>query len=678
VLAAIFAVFAAANKRAALSDVVVLAAPVLMAVLLVQILDSHSKVRLLLICIAALGIVSAYQCSEQFFFGNQAMIDQYEEAPWSMLGPLGIKPGTLQHFLFEHRLYSRGVHGFFTTGNSAGSFALLACFAAVALFLERFKNRKLLASGRKHLVTCSIGAGVVIFGLSITKSKGGIAAAVVAAAMFVIYLLFSEWIKKHRRAILIVCLLLGLVSGGAVVLYGLFHGRLPGGKSMLVRWQYWQASAKMFTDHPLTGVGPANFAHFYTRYKPTAAIESVADPHNFLLSVLTQYGPVGLVGFLALVLVPLWRVISPGAGSCSPEAGESGPAFRKLIWSFAIVIAAILLLVRWIIMPVAIGGAPDVIIYVIFFLYLYVAPVVAFIVGIWLFAAVFYKEQCAMRNTNIIIASLFCACLGVLLHNLIDFAIFEPGVFMTFWAVIASLIALDFQEKSRCPFVLRPPRYAKAVAVAGGLIISWAYFNYCLMPVVRSTTKISWASRVAAEGRFSQAYNFLARAAEDDSLSPLALSLKGRLYLQNALTDDTRRMNLLMRSRRAFLAAIRRNEFDFKNFERLTRVYNLLAETSAEQEGNDWLDKAFDAAGTATELYPGLARLRVELARITEQLGKTDIAISQYRKAIEIEDSFRSQFQAMYPERKIFSRLGEDKYNFAVERVKELSENLSR
>jgi len=675
VLAAIFAVFAASNKRAALSDVVVLVAPVLMAVLLVQILDSHSKVRLLLICIAALGVVSAYQCSQQFFFGNQAMIDQYEEAPWSMLGPLGVKPGTLQHFLFEHRLYSRGVYGFFTTGNSAGSFALLACFAAVALFLARFKNRKLLASGRKYLVTCGIGAGVVIFGLSITKSKGAIAAAMVAAAMFFIYLLFSEWIKRHRRAILIVCLLLCLVSVGGVVLYGLSHGQLPGGNSMFVRWQYWQASAKLFTDHPLTGVGPGNFAHFYTRYKPAAALESVADPHNFILSILTQYGPVGLVGFLALILVPLWKVISPRAGNCSPEAGESGPAFRKLILSFTIVIAAILLLVRWIIMPVAIGGGLDVFIYVVFFLY--ILPVIAFIVGIWLFASVFYKAQCAMRNTNIIIASLFCACLGVLLHNLIDFAIFEPGVFMVFWAVMASLITLDFQEKSRCPFVLRPAAFARVMVVAVGVIITWAYFNYCLIPVVKSTSKIRKASQAAAESRFPQAYNLLVRAAKDDSLNPLVLSLYGRLYFQNASVTNSGRRDLLMLSESAFFGAIQRNQADFKNFERLTKVYNLLAETSAEEERSDWLKKAFDAAKTATELYPGLARLRVELAKIAEQLGKTDIAIIQYQKAIEIEDSFRTQFQAMYPECKIFSRLGEDKYDFAVKRVKELSENSS-
>jgi len=690
---AVIAVAAAANKRAALSDIAMLVAPVLMAILLVQILDTHSKVKLLLVCIAALGVVSAYQSAQQLFFENQAMIDQYEQAPWTMLEPLGIKPGTLQHFLFEHRLYTKGVQGFFTTANSAGSFALLACFAAVALFLEQFKNgvsnavhRRLPASDSKYLITSGLCAGVIIFGLFITKSKGAIAAAVIAAAALVIYFLFGEWINRRRRAVLTLCLLLGLAAGGAIILYGLAHGRLPGGKSMFVRWQYWQASAKMFADHPFTGVGPGNFTYFYTHYKPAAALESVADPHNFLLSVLTQYGPLGLIGFLAMVLAPLCRVIlagaqpsvaqSPAAGGCLPPAGESGPAFRKLVLSFAIVIAAVLLLVRPVIMPVATGGEPDVIIYAMFFFY--IAPVGAFIVGIWLLAAAFYKIERPLQHTNIVIASLFCACLGVLLHNLIDFAIFEPGVFMTFCAVIASLAALD----CRRPFVLKPTAFTRVIAVAAAAVITFAYFNYCLMPVVKSVSKIKKAVQAAAENKYPLAYDLLNSAAEDDNLSPLALSLAGRLYFENASIANTGKTDLsspirdgrdlLMRSQNAFLAAIRRNPADFKNFEHLAKVYNLLAETSAGQERTDWLNKALDAAQTAVELYPGMDRLRLALAKIAEKSGKTDIALSEYQKAIEIEDAFRAQFQMMYPQRKMFSRLGEDTYQFALERIKEL------
>ena len=60
---------------------------------------------------------------------------------------------------------------------------------------------------------------------------------------------------------------------------------------------------------------------------------------------------------------------------------------------------------------------------------------------------------------------------------------------------------------------------------------------------------------------------------------------------------------------------------------------------------------------------------------IAEKLHNTDTAVEQYKKAVEIEDKYRRQFQIIYPERKeIVSRLGEEKYQFAIKQMKELSE----
>jgi len=131
--------------------------------------------------------------------------------------------------------------------------------------------------------------------------------------------------------------------------------------------------------------------------------------------------------------------------------------------------------------------------------------------------------------------------------------------------------------------------------------------------------------------------------------------------------------DLLLQAEKSLLAAIERNRADFKNFKRLAEVYNLLAETSTQQRG-DWLNKAFDSARCAVERYPGSARLRIELAKIAEQLGKTDIAVEHYKKAVEIEDSYRRQFRQMYPQRQICSRLGEEKYKNAKQRIKHLSQ----
>ena len=683
VIAAIAAGLAAANTRAAITNIVCLVTPPLCAILLVQILDSQSKIKLLLAVIAALGVLSAYQCAEQFFVSNQMTIEQYQQAPETMLGPLGIRPGTFKHMLFEHRLYSRGVHGFFTTSNSAGSFALLASFAAVALFIQKFKNRKSNSARSLHLLTCGIAVAAVLCGLAITRSKGAITASLIAAAMFAIYLFFGNWLKKHKKVVFIVCLFAVIAGGCAAVCYGLTHGRLPGGNSMLVRWQYWTGAAKMYADHSLTGIGPANFTHFYPYYKPAGALESVADPHNFLLSILTQYGPLGLAGFLLMIFVPLWRATSSssaGEPRVPPIANGLGrvtgheprgyePAFKKLAIPFVIVISAALLLIRPIIMSVTIGDTLGVMIYVI--LTLYVTPVVVFAVGFWLLTV--NGKPARPTGAYITVAALSCAVLGLLVHNLIDFAIFEPGVFTALWVIIASLIALDFHRKSRTQFVLKPAPFVRMLVVAAGLVMIGAYFYYAWWPVKKSIAKIQQAHQAVSNGQLQQAHNLFAAAAKDDCLSPAASSLNGRLYLYHFRVTGESKQDLLAGAKDNLLEAINRNRADFKNFEQLAEVYNLLAGTQPRMK-NDWLNYAFDNALLAVERYPGSGRLRIKLAKTAEQLGKTDIAIENYKKAVEIEDAYRAQFQQMYPGRQIFSRLGEEKYKNAKQRIKHLSE----
>jgi len=668
-IAAVIAGFAASNKRAAITDAACLIAPVLMTVLLVQILDSQAKIKLVLAVIAALGVVSACQCAEQFFVSNQAMIAQYKEAPATILEPLGIQSGSFQQFLFEHRLYSKDVRGFFSTGNSAGSFAILASFAAVALFIDKFKNRQ---SGPLSLITCGVAVAVVVFGLIITRSKGAIAASLIAAGFFVAFLYFGNWLKMHKKAILLVCLLFFIAAGFAVVAYGLTHDRLPGGNSMLVRWQYWLAAAKMYADHPFTGVGPGNFAHFYTHYKPAAALESVADPHNFLLSVLTQYGPLGLIGFLALFFIPLWKTIPSSSieKNASPEVNRQ-PSFRTLTITYLTILSAVLLLIRPLIMRTPLDNTFEVTLYLIFTLY--VAPVTAFVVGFWLLTTN-TKTQATGHQSQVtyISAALFCAVLGLTLHNLIDFAIFEPPVFTAFCAIVACLIALDSQQNPQPMLVIKPSLPVRIISVASGLVLIGGFFNYVLVPVAKTSARNQQAVR--QEQPFEYAHQLLYQAAEQDPLDPTALNLNGRLYLQHYSETPTPQPALLKKAEACFFAAIARDNADFKNYEKLSEVYTLLAENSLTQEKTDLLNYAIDSLRSAVERYPTSDRLRFELAEIAEQMDKTDIAVAQYEKAVEIEGAYRNQFKIMYPGREIFSRLGEEKYEKAKQRIKYLSE----
>jgi len=690
IIGAIVAGFAAADKRLAITTIAVFIAPVLMAILLVQILDSQLKIKLLLATIAALGVVSTYQCAEQHLFSNQVTIEEYERSPQTFLEPLGIEQGTLQQFLFEHRLYTKGVHGFFTTSNSAGSFALMASFAAIILFIDKLKDRKANPSWPIYILTSGFATAVVFFGLILTQSKGAIIGALFATAVFIILLCFGRQVSIHKKAILTICLLLVIAAVCLILSYGLKHGRLPGGKSMLVRWQYWQASIKMYADHPFTGVGPGNFAIFYTRYKPAAALESVADPHNFPLSLLTQYGPLGLIGFLAIIFIPLWRTIP----SSSIEHRESRieyrdkSAFKTLALTFLITILLALLFIRPLLMPLPAADTLDVTIYLI--LTLYITPVAIFILAFLLLTAPLnsgqnmgYESRATSHGPRVTItaAALFATVIGVALHNLIDFAIFEPPVLTTFLAIISCLIATN--QNSR-PYSIRDTGYStsierplvKILLMAAGIITICAYFNFTLIPAAKTTAKIEQAHQAISAGRFDHAHQLLNMADKYDPLNPLPLSLNGKLYLHQFQVTQSKNSELLLQAERCLQAVIKRNSADFKNFERLTDIYGDLAEISKPQEKNDWLNKALDSAQLAVELYPGCERLHFELAKIAEEIGKTDLAYQQYNKAIEIEDSFRRQFKMMYPNREIVSRLGEEKYQFAIERMKTLKKQL--
>ncbi|MBN2456179.1 MAG: O-antigen ligase family protein [Sedimentisphaerales bacterium] len=667
IIAAVVASTFASDKRTAITSSVIFIAPALMAILLVQILDSSAKIKIVLVVVGALGIVSAYKCSEQFFVSNQMTIEQYEQDPQSLLKALGIKEDSFEHMLFEHRLYSRGIRGFFTNRNSAGAFACLAAFAALGLLFEKWKNFRLGAHSVRKFPICFFAVAVIVFSLAITRSKGASAAFLVMVIALIGYLLFGRYFKKHRKFLFAVVLAAAVLGGCVFILYGITHKTLPGGSSMLVRWQYWQGALKMYADNPLKGVGPGNFVHFYTHYKEPAALESVADPHNFLLSILTQYGPIGLFGFLAMILVPLFKVFFAGYDDNLRKSSSAKSGFQKTAFVFLTVSSLTLLVVRVMLIPIPLSEYIEVNIYIVFTMYL--APVAAFFIGFWILAK---DVDWNAPVSSAIFAAIFFAVLACLIHNLIDFAVFEPGILTVFWVFIACLVAALAQRKNYSHFVLAPSVYFKGLITLSVIGLVWVYSYYALLPVAKTTSKIKLAHQMVSTGRLERAHKLLSAAAEADPLSQAALSLNGRLYLSDFYDGLQRNETSLLKAQEFLLESVGRNKADYRDYERLVEVYMQLYEISDVRERTDWLDKAYVNARSAVERYPGCARLRVELAKITERLGKKDSALKQYKKAIEIEDAYRQQFKLIYPRREVFSRLGRDNYEFARKRLEKL------
>jgi len=664
-LAATISTFGASDKRQAINHTVTLAAPVVAAILLVQILDSISEVRAVLLVIAALGVVCAYQCVEQFLVSNAIAIEQYEKAPETLLDPLGIEPDTFQAFLFEHRLYSRGIRGFFTTANSAASFALLAAFAGLVFLLpQRSADTDRQSRSRWYPVVPML---TILAAMGLTRSKGGLLAFFVAAVLFALFVLLRKRLAEHRQAVRIgavaVIALASLAVGGLATAYGLRHGRLPGGNSMLVRWQYWHATAQMVADHPIAGIGPGNFAQNYTRYKPASAPESVSDPHNFPLSLLAQCGPLGLLGFLAMIAIPFsvatGRPIAEPVLSDDRSAGVRSPTMIML-W----VVSVSLLVLRPLLIPALWSGEIEVLLYQI--VALYVAPVAAFLIGFVLFATALRSRpgEADLADGTIVRAALSCAVAGVLLHNLVDFAIFEPGIWSTLWTLMACLIAIGHQRRPLASIVVPSAKPLRWIAPVVGLLLLGMYVYLVWRPVYSVTTQTRLGHQAASVGRFDRAHALLDAAAALDPLSPMAPNVNGRLYLQRAQRDVAGQSVFLDKADESFRMAIERDPADYKNYERAGDVATL---AGRHEEAQQWYVKAVGR-------YPGSGRLRLRLAQIAERLGDSDAALRHYREAIEIEDAFRRQFRQMYPDRTPgVSRLGEENYALAQRRSEELA-----
>jgi hypothetical protein len=685
----ILATFYAANKRAAITSAITLMAPILMAVMLAHLLDSHAKIKILLITLASLGIVAAFQSADQFFIENDLIIQQYQDDPDAILQPLGITRNSFNHILLEHRIYSKDVRGPFSTSNSAGSFAILTSFAAIALLAELLKNRKSFPSLSGNRALAALILAFVLFGLFITRSKGAVSAFLIAVAIFA-YLLRSSRPKLSKNIILTACVISAIALVPIVAWFGLKFGRLPGGNSMLTRWQYWHASAQMFLDHHLTGVGGGNFSSFYPQYKPSAAPETVSDPHCFVLSILTQFGPLALLGFLIIILSPLWRT-----SLADPKTLETPPnrRFANLATLCAIVTAMIIVILRPFISPQNIAETFDEKIFVLFTAY--IAPAAAFAVGFALFVKTLQTspKEYNLQNTHLTAVALFCGILGVIIHNLIDFAIFEPGILTAFFAALACLIALNTQTQNQQKSVIFSPPWQKIVAVMVTLAIGFAYFNYALIPVVKSTAEIASSRIPMAFGQAQLAHNFLDAATDDDPLSPEAPAMNGRLYIQNFYRSDAQKEQICNNAEQALFTAAQRNPQDYKNFDALAEMYSLYARLQSDQNDSagrrsfaaghplrerEWLNKALDSASIAVSLYPGDADLHLRLAQIADDLGQTDLALQNYKIAVKTENGFREQFKLMYPGRKAVSRLDENKYFFATRRIKELEQKPPR
>lgn len=272
---------------------------------------SRAFLQMVMVC----AVFQSTFAMHQYFVSMPAARAEYLADPDAsiMKAQIDAPPGSELRSQYESRLLgSFEPPGTFALTNSLAVLLSGAIVALGVICLRRTGN------GGIALWSLRIVLLLIVCVWLLTKSRSGYLAVFLVAGFAIAIAQFSRW-RWHLSAAntrefpstsntrwviaaVVACLMLGLaialLSSDRLVL-----SEAP--KSILYRLEYWQATAKMIVDYPLTGVGLGNFQSYYPAYKLPAASEVIADPHNWLFDLAVNCS---LPFLMTVVLALAWAL----------------------------------------------------------------------------------------------------------------------------------------------------------------------------------------------------------------------------------------------------------------------------------------------------------------------------------------------------------------------------------
>jgi hypothetical protein len=246
----------------------------------------------------------------QVLIEHPAMVEFYRRDPAAALAARGLEPGSSGAMIFERRLMQPEASGWFGLANVYGSF--MALFAAAWLGALIVAVRARLEGG--WIASAGLAAGFALTGLALSGGKGAIAAGSLGVCLVAAPLL-SHRVRdmSQRRGAVIAIGLLTLALATVVVRGAILPESIPGdrGGSVLFRWHYLVASARMIGESPWLGVGSAGFQDAYLQHRVAESPEEVASAHSMFADWVATLGV--LAGASLAVLASSLLVVATGS-----------------------------------------------------------------------------------------------------------------------------------------------------------------------------------------------------------------------------------------------------------------------------------------------------------------------------------------------------------------------------
>ena len=358
------------------------------------------------------------------------MIATFRANEASVLKDRGDAPQTFAARQFEKKILSGEVIGFNASANSFAAMLVLLMTIALGVAIQRLADR----DNFGWAAALALSAPLAIWLLVYTKTKAALVTPIITLA-----LLGSIW--KWRRPLArqaTGCFWIGVAAVGllilAVVGHGLRHHGLPT-DSLNFRWRYWVASWRIFQRHPVRGVGWDNYYLYYLRDRLYSASEEIRDPHNFVVRFFVELGTVGGVLMLAWMGRLWWeltRPVVPAATSTTATRPQ-----RAVLWLVCTGTAAMIINI---LAGLDLGQQFS---YVVMELLKRIMYLGALTIGSVVVALRSVEDpQIDHRPAPWVLYGILVGLGVFLIHNLIEFSLFEPGLLCLFALLAGSALGV--------------------------------------------------------------------------------------------------------------------------------------------------------------------------------------------------------------------------------------------
>jgi tetratricopeptide (TPR) repeat protein len=494
---------------------------------------------------------------------------------------------------------------------------VLCGLIAFGILMQRLKD----GDGAGWAIVIAIAMIAAAFVLWHTHSRTAALTPILGVILILLLPRIEPWMSQRARVVFAAALILFFLGVAAVVGHGLAHGNLVE-KSLTYRWYYWTGASRMLVKHPVLGVGWGNFGWFYPEVRVPAASEEVQDPHNFLVRFFAELGLVGGVLAVAWMVLLWWEMTRPKENS--QLTTQNSAVKRKGLWSLlAIAIgAAVLNLIvstdweqesAWLILQIVgavVGGA---------------LLLIGLAVGSIRSLRDFELDD---RPAPWLLRSMQVAAAIFLLHNLIDFSLFETGPLMLFCFLTGTVLGVRWPSIAGAT-----KKTAFAVAALTVASILW------LAAAARMWLPTLFAELASANGDELFRSSLMKDKTTDLAKLDAAFAAYQEAMREQPINGDYawKAANVLIYKHAPATLVKQMIDAAIAANPRSGKYFAFKAEHELRQPKPD-PPEVIKAYQTALGLSPGDVQLRLAYAAALQKLGDKEFAKEQYREALKWDD----------------------------------------